>query len=205
MMKQRTSNKAQAAQAPIHTAVAAIVLCAMALTGCGGPKVNTFVHSDADLDYYERVGVVPFRTLTADRFAGEKFTVEFNTSLYVSGLFDVVDQGIFVNELTQIVGSRSPADGLDGDQLQKIAEATGVQGVFMGTVSHYEMQSSGNDRYPVISVEAHLVDVATGTVVWSCTVTERGGPKTPVFGVGETRTLGALAQDVSQRLVRALE
>jgi hypothetical protein len=67
------------------------------------------------------------------------------------------------------------------------------------------MQASGTERYPVISVEARLVDVATGTVVWSCTVTEKGGPKTPIFGIGETKTLGALAQKVSRRIVLELE
>jgi len=182
-----------------------ILVCVITMAGCGGPQVNTFVNDEADLDYYERVGVVPFRTLTADRYAGEKFTVEFNTSLSVSGLFDVVDQGIFVNELVQVAGSRSPSEGLDQSQLLKIGEATGVQGVFGGTISHYEMQASGSERFPVISVEAHLVDVATGRVVWSSTITEKGGPTTPIFGVGETRTLGALAQKVSRRLVKELE
>ena len=182
-----------------------LVVCLLAVTGCGGPNVNTFINQEADLDYYERVGVVPFRTLTADRFAGEKFTVEFNTSLYVSGLFDVVDQGIFVNALTQVAGSRSPVNGLDTQQLLKIGEATGVQGVFEGTVSAYEMQAYGTERFPVISVEARLVDVATGRVVWSGTVTERGGPKTPIIGMGETRTLGALSQKVSQRLLDELD
>jgi hypothetical protein len=104
-----------------------------------------------------------------------------------------------------VLGSRAPTDGLDAEQLQKIAEATGVQGVFEGTVSHYEMISRGGERFPEISVEARLVDAASGTVVWSSTVTESGGPKTPIIGIGETRSLGALAQKVSQRMMDELE
>ncbi len=57
----------------------------------------------------------------------------------------------------------------------------------------------------MISVEARLIDAETATIVWMSTVTERGGPKTPIIGVGETRTLGELAQKLSERLVNKIQ
>jgi TolB-like protein len=188
-----------------EAAVVLAVGAGVGLSGCASAPVHSYLNPDADLSYYERVGVVPFVSLAADRFAGEKFTAEFTTALLATELFDVVEFGIFVNALKQVIGSRSPADGLSTEDLDRIGQATGVQGVFEGTISEYEMTSSPAGRYPLISVEARLVDVATGTVVWKASVSEKGGPKTPIIGMGETKTLGALGQKLSQRLVNKLK
>jgi len=186
-------------------AVLVALIAGESIAGCASAPVHSYLNPDADLSYYETVGVVPFVSLAADRFAGEKFTTEFTTALLATELFDVVEFGIFVNALRQVVGSRSPADGLSTEDLRKIGEATGVQGVFEGTISEYEMTSSPAGRFPLITVEARLVDVATGTVVWKASVSEKGGPRTPIIGVGETKTLGALGQKLSRRLVAEIE
>ena len=181
------------------------VLSLAAAMACSSATVQSHLSTDADLGYYEQVGVVPFRSLAADRLAGEKVTVEFVTALFASDLFDVIDYGIFVHAVAIVTGSRSPTDGVTAEQLRDIAKETGVQGVFEGTVSHYEMFASGNNRFPVISLEVRLLDAATGRVVWSASVTERGGPKTPLIGIGEVRTLGELSQKVSRRLIEELK
>lgn len=185
-------------------ALTACVAVLLLSSGCGSPNVQVFMDSEADFGYYERVGVVPFRTMVQDRFAGEKLTVEFVNALFSAQLFDVVDYGVFVNSMIEVIGSRVPADGLTAEQLQKIGAAAEVQGIFEGTVTHYDMMMSGNDRFPVISLEARLLDAETGRVVWSATITEKGGPKTPIIGIGEVRTLGELSQRVTKRLVGEL-
>lgn len=177
----------------------------LAMLACGGPQVQEFTNPEADLSFYERVGVVPFRTLAADRLAGEKFTTEFSTALLASELFDVVDYGIFVSHLTKILGTRSPADGLSADEIKQIAAAAGVQGLFVGTVSEYQMTSTPSGQFPVVTVEVRLLDAETANVVWSASATERGGPKTPIIGVGEVHTLGELSQKVSRELVGRLQ
>ena len=185
--------------------VPAVLFFAAMTAGCSRPAVRVHIHPDADLSFYTKVGVIPFATLSRDRFAGEKFGIEFTTALLALGEFDVVDYGVFINQLVKTLGTRSPGDGLSVEQLQKIAEATGVQGVFYGTVMQYEMVSSGGNSFPVISVEGRLLDTETGTVVWMATITERGGPKTPIIGVGEIHTLGALSQKITKRMVSKLE
>ena len=157
------------------------------------------------MSFYTRVGIVPFRTLAADRFAGEKFATDFNTALLAAELFDVVDYGIFVNIVQRVAGSASPPQGLTGEQLLAIGESAGVEGIFVGTVSQYDMVSTGSGRFPAITVEVRFVDVATGTVVWSATSAERGGPKTPIIGIGETHTLGALSQSMCRQFVDRLK
>jgi hypothetical protein len=201
MMRRESAN----ARRVSRWVMAVVLVAGMVITGCSRPSVRVHIHPDADLGYYTKVGVIPFQTLSRDRFAGEKFSIEFTTALLAVGEFDVVDYGVFINQLTKTIGSRSPSDGLSAEQLQKIAEATGVQGVFYGTVMQYEMVSSGSGSFPVVSVEARLLDTETGTVVWMATITERGGPKTPIIGIGEIHTLGELSQKICKQLVSRLE
>ena len=182
--------------------VAALLLVTLA---CGGPQVQVFTNPEGDLSYYERVGVVPFRSLAADRLAGEKFTTEFTTAVLASELFDVVDFGIFVSHVTKVMGTRSPADGMSADEIKQIAAEAGVQGLFVGTVSEYQMASTQSGQFPVITVEVRLLDAETANVVWSATATERGGPKTPIIGVGEIHTLGELSQKIAKNLVGRLK
>jgi hypothetical protein len=185
-------------------AVAAALLLGLLATGCS-KSARVYVNAEADLGFYTKVGVVPFQTLSRDRFAGEKFGIEFTTALLAAKAFDVVDYGVFVNHVVQAIGSRTASDGLSVEELKKIAEVSGVQGVFYGTVMQYEMVRSSSGNFPVISVEARLLDAQTGTVVWMATLTERGGPKTPIIGVGEIHTLGELAQKVCKKLVSRLD
>lgn len=182
-----------------------ILLVTLAAMSCGGPHKQVFTHPDADLSFYEKVGVVPFRSLASDRLAGEKFTTEFTTVLLASELFDVMDYGVFVSHISKVLGNKSPVDGLSADEIKRIAEDAGVQGVFVGTVTDYQMTSTPNGQFPVITVDVRLLDAETSSVVWSATITEAGGPKTPIIGVGEIRTLGELSQKVAKELVNQLK
>jgi len=191
-------------RAGARTARTLLVLLPLVVAGCSAP-VRVFTHAEADMSYYQRVGVVPFRSLTSDQFAGEKFTAEFTTALLAAGLFDVVDPGLFATTLKQVAGTRAPQDELGAEQLKKIGENAGVQGIFVGIVSQYEMTATQSGTFPVIAAEGRLIDVATGTVVWTASASDRGGPKTPIIGVGEIHTLGGLAQDISKRMVAKLK
>jgi len=183
-------------------ALSALALALAGTLGCG-TTMKVFLHPEADLAYYEKVGVVPFRSLATDRMAGEKFSLEFTTALLASEKFDVVDYGVFTNALAKTVGSKAVSRGLTVEELKKIKEATGVQGVFVGTVKEYGM-GMGVGRHPVISVEARLLDTETGQVVWMATATAHGGPKVPLLGWGEVSTLGELAQRLSGELVERI-
>jgi hypothetical protein len=189
------------------TPIMFVLFCIMPVAlfvGCG-TSMRAFVHADADLAYYEKVGVSSFHTMSSDRLAGEKFSIEFTTALLASEKFEVVDIGIFSSAVRKAVKSRDVFSDLTEEELLKIADLTGVQGVFEGTVTQYEMVSTRGDVFPVISVEARLLDAATGAVVWMATVTEKGGPRAPIIGIGETHTLGELAQKLSKKLVSSID
>jgi len=204
MGRKKTHMRMNVGRSVARAARSGVLLAAMLAAGCSAP-VRTYMHPEADMSFYTRVGVVPFRSLTSDPFAGQKFSGEFTTSLLAAGLFEVVDPGVFGTALSQVTGSRTPEDALTLDQLKKIGEVGGVQGIFVGTVSQYEMSSTSSGSFPVITVEARLIDLSTGTVVWKTSVADRGGPKSPIIGVNEIHTLGGLAQDISRRMVAKLK
>jgi hypothetical protein len=183
----------------------ALVLLTAAMSGGCGKSLQTFTHPEADLGFYTKVGVLPFKSLANDRFAGEKFAIEFTTTLLAADMFEVIDYGVFINNVQKAIGVRTPPDGPSLDQLKKIRDATGVQGVFYGSVMQYDMVPSTSGSFPVISVEARFIDVETGTVVWMATMTERGGPKTPIIGVGETHTLGELSQSMCKNMISKIQ
>ena len=49
------------------------------------------------------------------------------------------------------------------------------------------------------------IDVETGTVIWMASMSDRGGPKTPIIGVGETHTLGELSQAMSKEMISKMQ
>ncbi len=189
---------------PPATALVAVVLT-IALAGGCGKSMRTYMHPEADLGFYTKVGVLPFKTLAADRFAGEKFAIEFTTALLGADMFEVIDYGVFINDVVKAIGVRVPPDGPSKEQLKQIASATGVQGIFYGSVMQYDMVPSTSGSFPTISVEARFVDTETGTVIWMATMTERGGPKTPIIGVGETHTLGELSQQMCNEMISKIK
>jgi TolB-like protein len=179
------------------------MLVILAGISCGNPEV--FLHPEADPEFYETVGVVPFQTLASDRTAGQKLTIAFATELIISQKFRVVEMGTFRGILKDEIGaSRASAGELTPEELKKIGEAAGIQGVFEGTVRDFEMVRIGQDSFPLITLEVRLLDAATGQVVWSTSVTKRGGPKMPILGWGEIHTLGEMANSVARSAVGRL-
>jgi curli biogenesis system outer membrane secretion channel CsgG len=183
----------------------AIIVVVAALLQLGCASSRTFLHADADFGFYERVGVLPFASLTTDRLAGEKVSSVFTSHLLASGLFDVVEPGHFLSVYQQQVGSETPPPiGLPPERLKALGEATSVQGVFEGTVRNYELVGGSSPR-PLLSVEVRLVDVASGRIVWSTSVTDDGGRSFLFLGMNRIRSLAELTERVASRIVEEIE
>jgi TolB-like protein len=170
--------------------------------GCAGP--TRFVHPEADLPFYQKVAVIPFASLAQDRVAGEKVTNVFFTELLRLQFDQVVEPGQFAAAMLRVRGGTPFASPWSSAELAKLAEDTGVQGIFMGTVRDYEMTHSGRDAYPLVSIEVRLVDAATGRLVWSASETRRGGPALPLMGWSEVRTIGELTAKLCRELLHTL-
>jgi TolB-like protein len=170
---------------------------------CAG-GTRSYLNPEADMSFYERIGVVPFINLTSDRFAGEKITSTFVTELLITEKFEVVERGEFDHAVGQVRNSTggSPSQELTAAQLAAIGEKAGVNGIIEGVVKEYEMIRVGQGTYPLISFNVKLVDAPTGRVVWESSYSGKGGPKLPLVGWGETHTLSELAQKACRNVVR---
>jgi TolB-like protein len=168
----------------------------------GGPR--SYLNPEADMSFYDRIGVVPFINLTSDRFAGEKITSTFVTELLITEKFEVIERGEFDHVVGQVRSSTggSPSQELTAAQLAAIGEQAGVKGIIEGVVKEYEMIRVGQGTYPLISFNVKLVDAPTGKVVWESSYSGKGGPKLPLVGWGETHTLSELAQKACRNVVK---
>jgi hypothetical protein len=189
-------------------ALAALGAAAL-LVSCSGP--SRFIDPEADMPYYERVGIVPFSALGQDRASGQKVTDVFFGELLRTRVAEVVEPGQFLAAMTKIRGGTPPENPWSTEDLMRLGEEAGVQGIFFGTVRDYEMARYGQESFPLLSLEARLVDAATGRIVWTASETRRGGPGVPLvgwlfalFGRGETHTLGEITADVCRDLLDTL-
>ncbi len=177
----------------------AILWIAILASGCGGPR--TYVHPDVDVSYYETLGVLPFRNLTNDRLAGEKITGIFTTELLMKKRFEVVEPGQFRRIARNVLSGSLDSGEWTAENIAKLGTSAGVQGVITGTVREYEMIRIGQTQYPLVTIDVEMIDAETGRVVWMISHTKKGGPNLPVISVGETYTLGEMAQEVCHDVV----
>lgn len=171
--------------------------------GCGAP-VAQFVHPEADLPYYESVGIVPFDSFGGDRLAGAKVSSVFFNELLRTGFSNVKEPGQFQAAMVRVRGGTPAATPWSSADLARLGDEAGVQGIFTGTVRDYQMTRVGRESFPMVSLEIHLIDAATGGVVWSASHTARGGPTMPFTGWREIHTLGELTTRMCREMLQPL-
>ncbi len=182
--------------------IGAVFCVALLVSACAGPA--HFVDEEADLGYYERVAVAPFNSLAQDQLAGQKVADVFFTELLRRGFAQVVEPGQLVASMFALRGGTPVTNPWSSEELARLGEEMGVQGVFMGAVRDYTMERVGRDSYPLLSLEVRLVDTASGRIVWTGSRTRRGGPGFPIFGFGEVHTMGELTADMSRDILSTL-
>jgi len=141
------------------------------IAGCGHTTERNYVKSDAATMSIESVAVMPFENLTKFPDAGEIVAALFTTELYRGTHFKILDR----NQARRILREKQitmPAV-VDRRTAQEIGKALGVDGVFIGSVSEYWYRLEKRRGWreegeePAVGINARLVDVATGDVVWA--------------------------------------
>ena len=191
------------------TGMLAAAVLWVVLAGCGGP--SAFVNPEADLPYYQKVAIIPFTSLSQDRVAGYRVSDTFFSELLRRGFADVVEPGQFSAAVIKLRGGTPVENPWSAEELARLAEELGIEGVFLGTVREYDMSRTGRSAFPLLSMEVRLVDAASGKLVWSASTTRRGGPGTPLvswimglFGGGEIHTMGELTTAVCRDFLKTL-
>jgi polysaccharide biosynthesis protein PelC len=173
------------------------------LAGCAATQ--HYLSPEADLPYYERVAVIPFTSLSQDRLAGDRVASIFVTELLSQRVAEVVDPGQFAASMREVRGGTPFTNPWSAADLARLGETSRVQGIFLGTVREYEMSRAGRESFPLISMEIHMVDAASGRIVWSASRTRKGGPSFPLFGWTEVHTLGELSASLCSDMLRTLK
>ena len=161
-----------------------LVFAAAAAAGCRSPTTY-YVHPRADLATIQKVAVMPFETMTAERAPADKVQKIFITELLASGAFEVVEPGVVLKALkeekVESIGALTPAD------IVKLAKAMGANGLFFGTVVDFGDQRGGGGAGPApeITIQLRLVDGQAGATVWSASRTRNGATVgARLFGFG---------------------
>jgi len=185
----------------LRLALATLAVALLAPSCASGPRV--YVNPDADMAFYKKVAVLPFANMSTDGLAAARVTRAFVTELIMASRFQIVQPEDFVGTL-QRMGVNPAGDGTyDLAKLKQAAQEAGITGILRGAVSEYQIARSESGDVPVISFDAELVDVGTGTVVWRSSLSKRGRGRLPIIGSG-SRSLGRLTQDACEEMVGRL-
>ena len=143
------------------------------VSGCGSkePESTVFLREGLDLNYVERVAVLPFDNLTVDQYAGKRVRDITLTEAMASGKFDVVEQGVVDAILREM--ALSDEVPLDAPVLKILGKRLGVNAFLSGTVN--SIRSGGSSyQYPEVSITLHLIDIETAEVLWRSTAYKNG-------------------------------
>jgi TolB-like protein len=178
-----------------------LILAGLMLSSGCAKKVKTtrFLHPAFDFSYIERVAVLPFENLSADRDAGARATRLTITELLASGAVEVVPPGEVRAALNRIPGTQGSRVVVPAtEQVVAMGQDLKVQGVILGSVTQSEVVRTGAVGMPVVTLDMHMVETETGTTVWASTHTEKGST------VG-AKVLGTGGEPISQTTRRCVK
>ena len=126
-------------------------------------KASIFVSPVAGQRIYQKVAVLPFKAPT--ELIGSSISDLFATALLKTNKYNLVER----SQMEQVLGEQ--ALGLKGVTESSLAirvgKMLGVQGVIVGTVPEYGSKASGAAELSAIGINARMIDVSDGGVVWS--------------------------------------
>jgi hypothetical protein len=114
----------------------------------------------------------------------------------LTGVLDVVEPG----EVNQVLAKASieSVSSLTTEQIKNIGTALGAQAIILGTVEEFGEVRSGSLSAPLVTIGLRMVDVESGTIIWSVNHSRGGvGTKMRLFGIGE----GTISE-ITTRVVR---
>jgi len=166
--------------------------------GCGHKYVSSRSDQREDIDSIKSVAVLPFENMTKFHEAGKIVADLLATELYISGRFKVMERTEAVAICAE-EGIRIP-EAMDAGYARTLGEKLGVDGVFIGSVSEYWYRiyrEEDEEVEPAVGINARLVNVETGDVVWAASVTRSSydllmSQKDPLNRVAQLAVMGML-------------
>jgi TolB-like protein len=176
------------------------LLVVLSAIGCASPPAPTiYLHPNADLAVFRKVAVLPLENLTSDRFAADRTREILTVELLAGGVFEPLEVGE-VNRVLRVQNLAALTD-LGPEEVAKLGKALGVQALVMGSVMDSTERRVGTLTAPQVALSLKMIDVQTGTTVWSVVDARTGlSTTTRLFGVGEETSSQAVRELVRQLL-----
>jgi len=180
-----------------------LVVQAILIMSCAGRDLKPYVHTDTDitLDQIDKIAVFPLQNLSTDKFAAKKIEGLLIMDFLARGI-NVIEPGEVMSALRQ--SNAQSIDAMTVADLQNIGNMINADAVIIGSVGTFAMNKGISVAYPEVSVHFIMIDIQSGSTVWSVWHTS-GGPNfwTRHFG-SEGATLDEIAREVVEDAVDTL-
>lgn len=176
-------------------ALAAACVLALAVAGCS-PRATSFVHPNYDFGRLQRCALLPFQNLSSDTNAGARLQAVFLGELLRHEGLAIVEPGETLAALREL--RLSVEEPLTPAQLGQLGQRLQCEGIFLGTVQEYGVESIGGGRAYKVTADFALVETETGQTIWKAQVHRGGGSVWRKLFGGESAGI----YDVSRGAVR---
>lgn len=174
------------------------VMAALVLSVACVRTAEKYKNPDMDFGAIQTVAVMPFVNLSKDQLAGERVRDVFMNSLLATEGVYVIPAGEVARgiALSGISNPYSPSN----EEVMKFGSVVKVDAVITGVLREYGEVRSGASVSNVISLSLQMMEIQTGRIIWSASVTKGGiNLKDRMFGGG-----GEPLNDVTKKAVDEL-
>ncbi|MFP3983350.1 MAG: penicillin-binding protein activator LpoB [Desulfurivibrionaceae bacterium] len=150
-----------------------LFLACLALAGCAvTSSQETYKRTDMNFGMLRSVAVLPFQNLTSEEEAAARVRDTFSGMLLATEALEVLPPGEMQRGLNRVNPENRHSPTLE--EIKELGSVLKVDAVITGTLREYETLRSGASEAHVISLSLQMLEVETGTIIWSASST-RGG------------------------------
>lgn len=171
------------------------------LAGCA-PSTTSYIRSDVDYSFINRVAVLPFQNLSQDLHAGTRLHSVFTSAVLERDVLQVVDLGETLAAMVQL--RISPDGALTPEQIVALGEELQVEAIFTGVVEEYGPERVSNDRVYMITASFNMLETQTGSLVWKAQAHSDGTSLMRKLFGGGSASLFAVSQETVNEALETL-
>jgi polysaccharide biosynthesis protein PelC len=175
------------------------ILVVMSLFGCAKTYLQGYLNPNLSISNIKSIALIPFDNISGHPDAGRKIENLLLIELARKQTFILADMGEVEKSLRELRIRNSSE--IDLSKLKKLGEQLKIQAVIIGSVDEYELRQDKSGMIPVVALNARMLDVQTGDIVWAINNSHDGNDWEKMFGFGKIISLNQLAQITISEIV----
>lgn len=151
-----------------------VIACLFILfhSGCAGGGENTYKNRMMNFGAIQSVAVLPLQNLTSDDDSAARVRDTFMVMLLATEAIYVLPPGEVQRGIERAGLRDTSAPTLE--QVQSLGKILDVDAIITGTLREYGPVRSGQTQANLISVSMQMLEVETGSIIWSGASTQGG-------------------------------